>query len=215
MIFFDIDTQYDFMNPQGALYVPRAEEIYRNLERLLDAAGRHRLLTISSRCAHEPGDAEFAMFPPHCLKGTWGAQRIFNLPRLALVEVASDAPAIDGAHLEPCTHYVVEKKVFDLFSNRWLEGLRVGGAFRDRECIVFGVATDYCVRAAALGLVEGGARVKLVADAVRGVAEESTAKALDEMRAAGVELTTTDEVLNTVNTAANDSSSNETAGGDE
>lgn len=215
MIFFDIDTQYDFMNPQGALYVPRAEEIYRNIERLLDAAGRHHLLTISSRCAHEPGDAEFAMFPPHCLKGTWGAQRIFDLPRLALVEVPFDARAIDGAHLEPFTHYVVEKKVFDLFSNRWLEGLRSSGAFRNRECIVFGVATDYCVRAAALGLAEGGARVKLVADAVRGVAEESTAEALDEMCAAGVELTTTDEVLNTVDTAANDSPTNETAGGDE
>ena len=199
MILFDIDTQRDFMDADGALYVNGAEEIRGNIERLLRVAGERGILTISSRCAHEPGDAEFAVFPPHCLEGTRGAERIFpDLPHLPLIEIPVEAPAVSGEGLEPATHYVVKKKVYDLFSNAWIEGLRQEGTFSGKDCVVFGVATDYCVRGAGLGLAAGGAKVWLVTDAIRGVAPESTEKTLDEMVAAGVEFTTTDEVLKAV-----------------
>ncbi len=196
MIFFDVDTQHDFMDRAGALYVPDAEVVRPNIERLLRAAGERGITTVSSRCAHEPGDPEFEIFPPHCLDGSRGAERVFaDLPALPRREVATDAAADRQTELQPATHYVVKKKVFDLFSNRWLEGLRQSGVFRGESCVVFGVATDYCVRACALGLAEVGARVLLVEDAVRGVAADTTSRTIDEMRAAGVEFTTTDEVL--------------------
>jgi len=196
MIFFDVDTQRDFMDSAGALYVPGAEAIRPNIERLLRAAGERRLTTISSRCAHETGDPEFKIFPPHCIDGEPGAERVFaDLPELPRQEIAADAGANPQAQLQPATHYIVKKKVFDLFSNQWLEGLRRRGDFKGEPCVVFGVATDYCVRACALGLAEAGARVLLVEDAIRGVAVETTSRTIDEMRAAGVEFTTTDEVL--------------------
>lgn len=196
MIFFDVDTQRDFMHSEGALYVPAAETIHQNIERLLRAAGEHEITTVSSRCAHEPGDQEFEIFPPHCIDGEPGAERIFaDLPALPRQEIAVDAEADPQARLQPANHYVVKKKVFDLFSNQWLEGLRRKGEFKNEQCVVFGVATDYCVRACALGLAEAGGRVLLVEDATRGVAEETTSRTVDEMRAAGVEFTTTDEIL--------------------
>ena len=184
------------MDSAGALYVPGAEAIRPNIERLLRAAGERRLTTISSRCAHETGDPEFKIFPPHCIDGEPGAERVFaDLPELPRQEIAADAGANPQAQLQPATHYIVKKKVFDLFSNQWLEGLRRRGDFKGEPCVVFGVATDYCVRACALGLAEAGARVLLVEDAIRGVAVETTSRTIDEMRAAGVEFTTTDEVL--------------------
>lgn len=184
------------MDSAGALYVPDAEAIRPNVERLLRAAGGHKVTTFSSRCAHEPDDPEFEIFAPHCIDGTPGAERVFAcLPALPRREIAVDAAADPQSQIRPATHYVVEKKVFDLFSNRWLEGLRRRGDFKGESCAVFGVATDYCVRACALGLAEAGAHVLLVEDAVRGVASETTARTIDEMRAAGVEFTTTDEVL--------------------
>lgn len=199
MIFFDVDTQYDFMEPGGALYVPQAETVKPNLERLLRAAGQFGVTTISSRCAHQPGDAEFEMFPPHCLEGTPGAERVLaDLPQLPRQEIAVEAVADAQTRLEAGKHYVVKKKVFDMFSSNWLAGLRQRGAFRDEPCIVFGVATDYCVRACVLGLVEAGARVLIVEDAIRGVAPETTEQTVAEMRAAGIEFTTTDEVLKKV-----------------
>ena len=196
MIFFDVDTQRDFMDPDGALYVPQAELVRPNIERLLLGAGKAGITTVSSRCAHEEGDAEFEIFLPHCLEGTRGAERIFpGLPALPRLEIAAGAGADPAALLLPATHYLVKKKAFDLFSNRWLEGLRERGAFRGRICVVFGVATDYCVRACGLGLAAAGARVLLVEDAIRGVAPETTEKTLDEMRAAGIEFITTGRVL--------------------
>jgi nicotinamidase/pyrazinamidase len=196
MIFFDVDTQHDFIDANGALAVPEAEMIKPNLERLLQAAGQYGITTISSRCAHEPGDAEFEVFPPHCLDGTPGAERVFaDLPVLPRTEIPVDAAAAPWDDLRQGNHYVVKKKVFDLFSNPWLEALRGRFKFLDQTCVVFGVATDYCVRACALGLAEAGARVFVVEDAIRGVAADTTAQTIAEMRAAGVEFTTTDEVL--------------------
>jgi nicotinamidase/pyrazinamidase len=184
------------MDADGALAVPDAEMIKPKLERLLRAAQANRLTTISSRCAHEPGDAEFAVFPPHCLEGTPGAQRVFDaLPGLPRTEIPVDAVPDPQAEITAGQHYVVKKKVYDLFSNQWLEDLRGRGKFRALECVVFGVATDYCVRAAALGLAQAGARVLLVEDAIRGVAPATTAQTIADMRAAGVVFTTTDEVL--------------------
>lgn len=196
MIFFDIDTQHDFLDRDGALYVPDAEAIRPKIEQLLRASSEHRITTISSRCAHVENDPEFAVFPPHCIEGTRGAERVFaDLPQLPRREIPVGAAPEPQAELAPATHYLVKKQVYDLFSNPWLEAMRQGGAFRGERCVVFGVATDYCVRAAALGLAAAGAQVQLVADAVRGVAPETTAQTIEEMRAAGVEFTTTDEVL--------------------
>jgi nicotinamidase/pyrazinamidase len=196
MIFFDVDTQRDFMDSTGALYVPDAEAIRLNVGRLLREASDRKVTTVSSRCAHEPDDPEFEIFPPHCIDGSPGAERVFaDLPALPRREIEVDATADQQAQIRPATHYVVKKKVFDLFSNPWLEGLRRRGAFKGESCVVFGVATDYCVRACALSLAEAGAHVLLVEDAIRGVAGETTARTIDEMRAAGVEFTSTDEVL--------------------
>jgi nicotinamidase/pyrazinamidase len=196
LIFFDVDTQRDFMEPTGALYVPDAETIHSNIERLLRAAGDRKVTTISSRCAHEPDDPEFEIFPPHCIEGSPGAERVFaDLPALPRREIAVDAAADPQAQIRPATHYVIKKKVFDLFSNLWLDGLRRRGDFKGESCAVFGVATDYCVRACALGLAEAGAHILLVEDAIRGVADETISRTIDEMRGVGVEFTTTDEVL--------------------
>src|SRR5262249_1986501 len=171
MIFFDVDTQRDFMDSTGALYVPDAEAIRPNVERLLRAASDLKVTTISSRCAHEPGDPEFEIFPPHCIDGSSGAERVFaGLPALPRREIAVGAAADLRAKIQPSTHYVVKKKVFDLFSNQWLEGLRLRGDFKGESCAVFGVATDYCVRACALGLAGAGAHVLLVEYAICGVA---------------------------------------------
>jgi nicotinamidase/pyrazinamidase len=196
MIFFDVDTQHDFMHRDGALYVPHAEEIRPNIERLLRAAGEKGITTISSRCAHETDDLEFEIFPPHCLDGTPGAERIFpDLPQLPRYEIDVDAEPDLRAKIATATHYIVKKQAFDLFSNPWLEGLRRKGVFKDQECIVFGVATDYCVRACALGLAQTGARVLVVEDAIRGVSVETSGKTIEELSAAGVCFTSTDEIL--------------------
>jgi nicotinamidase/pyrazinamidase len=71
---WEVDAQADFMLPEGRLYVSGAEKIIPNLNRLVEAARQGRAFLISSADAHEPDDPEFCEWPPHCLKGTPGAE---------------------------------------------------------------------------------------------------------------------------------------------
>ena len=130
MIFFDVDTQHDFMDADGALYVQGAESIRPNIERLLRAAEKYGITTFSSCCAHQPGDPEFEIFPPHCVDGTYGAERVFaDLPDLPRHVIAVEPTAESPEVIATANHYVIKKKVFDPFSNPWLSGLRNKGVF--------------------------------------------------------------------------------------
>ena len=57
------------------------------------------------------------------------------------------------------------------------------------EVDVVGIATDHCVKATALDAARQGFRTTVLLDLTAGVAEETTQRALEELRAAGVELT--------------------------
>lgn len=196
-IFVDVDTQVDFIDPAGALYVPGSQDIAPNIRRLLEHAGAKGITTISPMCAHVPGDPEFQQFPPHCIEGSPGQRRYFDeLPRLPRrVWEADVSVRAEDLQLEPGYHYIVKKRTFPMFANPWLQALRERGIFRGLSCTVFGVATDVCVRADALDLCKAGAHVELVRDAIAGITPENTARAIEEMTAAGARLVTTDEVL--------------------
>jgi nicotinamidase/pyrazinamidase len=56
------------------------------------------------------------------------------------------------------------------------------------EVDVVGIATDHCVRATALDAAREGFRTQVLLDLTAGVAEETTERALEELREAGVEL---------------------------
>ena len=91
-----------------------------------------------------------------------------------------------------------EKEVYSLFVNPNAEALLAAmclNAPSALECFVFGVATDYCVKAAALGLRERGYETALVTDGVRGITDAGTRAALDEMTAAGVRMASSADVL--------------------
>src|ERR1035438_3916644 len=75
-VFFDVDTQKDFLLPVGALYVPGAEHLIPTLAKLF-ASARHRgIPVISTADAHSERDPEFAQWPPHCIVGTLGQAKI-------------------------------------------------------------------------------------------------------------------------------------------
>src|SRR5262245_7428152 len=83
IIFWDVDTQYDFMADYGRVYVPGAMEIWSTLKRLTTHA-RDRGYRICGKVDdHMPGDAQISRspdlrttFPPHCMKGSPGCSKI-------------------------------------------------------------------------------------------------------------------------------------------
>jgi len=194
IILWEVDTQADFMQPGGKLYVPGAEKIIPNVRRLVNASVETSALLVSTADAHQEGDPEFRRFPPHCLRGSPGARIIpeglakktFTVPNDPSVEVPRDI----FRHFQ----VVLEKQTLDVFDNPHASELveRLGD---EAEYVVFGVATEYCVRCEAKGLLDRKRRVVIVQDAIRPLEPEDGQRALEELRGLGARLITTDEAL--------------------
>ena len=193
LFFLDVDTQRDFMLATGALYVPGAERILPKLRRLFDFARKNEISILSSADAHVADDPEFKQFPPHCVRGTEGQRKVDEtlLPRpLVFQHQPVDRNLAEAVRKHQ--QIIVEKQSLDLFSNPVAERLiRV----LPPRAIVFGVATEYCVKMACLGLRRLGVQTVLITDAVRALAPKTEKEALEEMRRAGVEFIALDALL--------------------
>jgi nicotinate phosphoribosyltransferase len=193
LVFLDVDTQRDFMEPSGALYVPGAETIRPQLAKLAEYARRHRIPWISSADAHAPDDPSFRQWPPHCVSGTPGQRRVSE----TTIEGSVLIPNRPGAFRPPLDwsgHVVleVEKQEYSVATNANFDALLA--ALGPSRFVVFGVATDYCVRESALALRRLQVPVDLVVDAIREIDPEKGREAIDEMTAAGARLVTTAEI---------------------
>jgi nicotinamidase/pyrazinamidase len=163
-VFFDVDTQLDFLYPAGALYVPGAETIVGNLAKLTHHAAEHSYQIVSTADAHSENDAEFQVWKPHCVTGTTGQQKCAGT-LLAQRQTLSTASNQDLAPFREALQIVVEKQMLDCFTNANLRPLL--SILAAKRYVVYGVVSEYCVRCAVLGLLETGARVELVVDAIK------------------------------------------------
>lgn len=189
-VFFDVDTQIDFLYPAGALYVPGAERIVPIVARLNRFAAERGIPVISTTDAHAEDDPEFRQWPPHCVKGTLGQRK----PEETLLEPRLVVPSNPGEFsVEGAAQIILEKQALDCFTNPNLPAIldRLGG----ERAVVYGVVTEYCVRACALGLLARGRAVEIVTDAIQTLKEEDGRRALEEIQAAGGRLTKLEEVL--------------------
>lgn len=170
-VFFDIDTQFDFVNPAGALYVPGSEHIIPNVARLNRYAADHGIPLISTADAHTETDPEFASWPHHCVAGTLGQRK----PETTLVG-----------------QIVLTKQSVDCFTIPGLPALldELGA----ERCVVYGVVTEICVKHAVFGLLRTGRYVELVTDAVKSLDENAAAQMLRDLAAQGGGATTVDAV---------------------
>jgi nicotinamidase/pyrazinamidase len=198
VIFWDVDTQADFMLPGGKLYVPGAEKLIPNLKRLTDAARQGRVFLIGDACSHTPDDPEFARFPPHCVRGTAGAEIIPETCAEKRLVVRNHAGAVIPADLSNFQQVILEKQTLDVFDNphteKVLEHL-AGFTDEDAEIFVYGVVTEYCVRLAAKGLLDRGRRVALVGDAVETLNAEDGRKTIEELTSRGTRVITTEQAI--------------------
>ena len=165
-VFFDIDTQIDFMYPCGALYVPGAERILPVVAELNRKAPK----VISTMCAHSEDDPEFDTYGHHCVVGTVGQQK----PPITLLN-------------DPARQILLPKQQLDVFTVPELRPL-LDSLNADRY-VVYGVVTEICVKRAASGLLKLGRRVEIVTDAVRSLNGGEAARFLKEFTNSGGRLT--------------------------
>ncbi len=171
-VFFDVDTQIDFMYPTGALYVPGAERILP----LIAELNRQAPVVISTMCAHSEDDPEFATYGHHCVVGTVGQQK----PPATLLN-------------DPARQIIIEKQQLDCFSSPQLAPT-LERLDADRY-VVYGVVTEICVQFAAFGLIKTGKRVDIVENAVRSLDEGKARVMFEQFTAAGGRLIAAAEAL--------------------
>ena len=196
-IFWEVDVQADFMLPGGKLYVPGAEKLLTNIRKLTDAARRGDVFLVSHGCFHIPDDPEFTQFPPHCIKGTPGADFVPEAltAKVARVENLRSAKLPDD--LTPYQQILLEKQTLDIFETLHVDELveRLG---TDAEFVVFGVVTEYCVGFAIKGLLQRKRRVAVVRDAIETLASDVGQQSIAEFERLGARIVTTDEILQAV-----------------
>jgi nicotinamidase/pyrazinamidase len=191
-VFWDVDTQVDFLRPDGKLYVPGSEAIVPALRRLTQWAAEHQVLVVASADAHHESDPEFQHWPPHCLAGTAGQQKIpeTGLPRQL---VLPNHPAEIPADLSSWQQVVLEKQQLDVFTNPNTESLveQLGRP----DVVLYGVVTELCVAQAAAGLLRRGCRVTLVEDAIAALDPAKARALLDEYVRQGAHLARVDDIV--------------------
>ena len=199
-VLWDVDTQVDFMLPEGKLYVPGAEQVASAMQLLVEAARRAGVVHVASADDHELTDEEISeqpdfqtTYPPHCLRGTHGARKV--------PETDQEDPVPMGLGPLPERYlrgreFLILKKNFDVFTNPNTD--RLIAALDPEEIVVFGVATDVCDDAAIRGFLARGLMVRFVEDAARGLDEGRVAACTAAWRAGGVQFTTVAEVVNSL-----------------
>ncbi|MEP6590861.1 MAG: isochorismatase family cysteine hydrolase [Gemmatimonadota bacterium] len=205
VICWDVDTQVDFIHHDGALAVPGAEAILPRLETLTAWARRTGAQIVATADDHDIGHAEITAnpdwkttFPPHCMRDTPGQRRVAAtalVSPLILQPVPLPAAAVADAVVAHNGEVLLNKPGTDVF--RWNpHAATVLSALRPTRIVVYGVATDVCVRAAVDGLARHapGAELVIVADAVRAIDAAAGDALLEEWRKRGCRITTTAEL---------------------
>ena len=194
-VFFDVDTQVDFLFPAGALAVPGAAAMVNSLRALTSFAAKNQIPIISTADAHTENDPEFQTWKPHCVVGTAGqlkaAGTILDKPYVLSTTPGSfDSRTVE---IRPANQFIIEKQTVDCFTNPNLRLLL--DSLQAHQYVVYGVVTEVCVQYAAFGLLKLGAKVELVADAVKSLSRSDEESMFKRFESAGGKLTTTAAVL--------------------
>ncbi len=205
LIFWDVDTQHDFMRRDGALYVRGAARLIPVPASLTEFAHNHRIPIVASADNHEPTDPEISdtpdwvtTFPPHCLRGTPGQRKI---PETALADplVIDPEPQDPGALAQRILGHghdlLLHKRALDVFSNPNLP--TVLRALEPETVVIYGVATEFCVKHTVEGLLRHlpRARLVLVSDAVRAIRPEEGERLVASWRERGVQVMESEAIL--------------------
>lgn len=204
VIFWDVDTQHDFMDADGALYVPDAERIKPQLQHLTQYAHAHGIPIVASSDDHTLEHAEISSapdfrdsFPPHCMRGTMGAEKIAQtqLRHPLVIEPEPVPHETLVRRLEPHDgDILIRKHRFDVFSNPNTTALIE--AWDPTEVVLYGVALDFCVRFALDGLIDVGIpTIHLVLDATKPIVEADVAGLVAGWKAQDVRIVSTDDVV--------------------
>jgi nicotinamidase/pyrazinamidase len=195
-----VDVQGDFTTAKkGSLAVPDTDDVFiAKMRKATEALKNKGLPIFATQDWHPKDHVSFytnhegkkpfetiqvsgkpqVLWPPHCIQGTENADILLDKNLFsAVVQKGVD-------------------KRFDCYSGFMDDGgtkTQLDEILKKnniKEVIVYGIATDYCVKATAVDAANSGYKVTVIEDLCKGVAPDTTQKALEEMKAKGVTIKT-------------------------
>jgi nicotinamidase/pyrazinamidase len=204
LLFWDVDTLNDFIWPNGKLYVTGSEEIVPALRALTSFAHEHQIPILASADNHMLSDPEISehpdwkiTFPPHCMRGTPGQQKIAETSLrnpMVLDREPLEKAQLARAVLSHQGDFLILKGTLDVFGNP--NTSTIVETLDPQVIVLYGVATDFCVKYAVEGLLQRlpARRMHVVTDVIRPIYPEEGERLLAHWRTAGVQMITSREI---------------------
>lgn len=175
-LFWNVDTQIDFVYPRGKLYVPGAEDLRPQWKELTRLAEDNSIRVVNTADYHYPNSAEFDAnpdfintFPEHCMANTRGADYIRETDPEDPVVFDWDKEYLITPELfsrEDHRNFVIRKDAFDVFTGNPMTETILKHLKPD-VVVVYGVTTNVCVDAAVKGLAKKVNKVIVIEDAIK------------------------------------------------
>jgi nicotinamidase/pyrazinamidase len=203
-LFWNVDTQYDFIEDKeykGTLAIPESILIRPNLKLLTSYAREKEIQLVNTADWHNEESKEISdnpdfvkTFPRHCMIGSYGARFIQETAPEDPYKLDWRRVRFDKRKITRTRNLVLYKDAFNVFEGSpYTE--KVLKLIEPNKIVVYGVATDVCVKEAVFGLQERDYQCCLVYDAIKGVKPSTTSEAIEDMACSGAKLLSTKDVL--------------------
>ncbi len=204
-IFWNVDTQYDFRRDdesfKGALAIPKARTIEKNLESLTSFAKDLNIKVINTADWHTEDSKEFSQapdykttFPPHCLMNTKGAEFIPTTNPEDPYIIDWQQPSFDEKEVLKRRNIVLYKDAFDIFKGS-THTKKILDILKPKRVVVYGVATNVCVNFAVEGLLKEGVKVYVPTNAIKEIPGLPLEELLSSWKKNGANLMHTSDVF--------------------
>ena len=200
-IFWNVDTQFDFMRPDGKLYIEGAEKIEPKLEQLTIYADSTDDQKVNTGDKHNKDSEELSAepdfvstFPEHCMEETMGVEYVPATSVRDSYKVDWTDETFDMEKLRGSKDITIYKDAFDVFAgNKHTES--IVEALNPDEVIGYGVAGNVCLDFAVMGLVDRGYKVYVPTNAIEWLPNLPKEEVLQKWEDSGVKLTTVDDII--------------------
>jgi nicotinamidase/pyrazinamidase len=172
-VFWNVDTQVDFVEPEGKLYVPGAELLKPSWQKITDLAKEHSIRVVNTADFHYQNSAELSAkpdfistFPEHCMANTAGAEYVAETQPENPLVIDWDKEYLSLDAVREYRNIVIRKDAFDVFLGNpyTVEILKI---ISPKTVVVYGVTTNVCVNDAVVGLAKRVHRVLVLVDAIK------------------------------------------------
>ncbi len=175
LLFWNVDTQYDFISPNGKLYVQGAESILPVLKKITKLASDNNIKVVNTADYHYPDSKELSdspdfinTFPQHCMADTSGADYVEETNPIYASELKWNVN-YSNAELKKIAsnrNIIIRKDAFDVFEGNPNTDTLLS-VLNPKTVVVYGVTTNVCVDKAVMGLAQRGVRVIVIDDAIK------------------------------------------------